>query len=167
MNYGNRKKNERTVSIKKLIQAYRAKRGKYRCIKAIEFLGHGRPGEALSGGFKAKDFETDKVLRNAKAPTSLPTKSGTMKPDILKHTDLHTQFTVLKESLCSSSYFHFRSCNTLKPPQNKKSGKLESGSFLAKKFGTHVIGHTTFVDTLLPGRRVFLPRNEDLIIYQS
>jgi len=167
-------------TMKNIIQAYDTK--KYRCIKAIEFMGHGNPGSALSGKFSAKDFESDRKLRGERAKKQAEKKSGS-KLDIVKNTELHTQFTAVKKLLCSASYFHFRTCETLKDPVKKVTapageagkapatgaealkalehalpGKEEAfGRFLATEFGTHVIGHSKIVDTLLPGRRVFEP----------
>jgi hypothetical protein len=137
-------------TIKKVIRGYNEanKTGKYDCIKAIEFFGHGSPGSALSGKFSAKDFATKEILRTVR-------KGGrevTERSHVLKNADLQTQFTKLKGLLCSQNYFHFRTCETFKGQKGEEYAKKVS-SF----FKTHAVGHTKVIDTYLPGRTVFDP----------
>jgi hypothetical protein len=142
-------------TIKKVIDSYNAANmtNKYKCIRAIEFFGHGSPGAALRGKFSAKDFETKEILKTVKRDG----REVTEKTHVLKNDDLQKHFSRLKGLLCGGgqSYFHFRTCKTFKGHKGEEFGKK-----LSSFFKTYAIGHTKKIDTYQPGRKVFSPKGK-------
>jgi len=143
-------------TLTRIVDAYDPAR--YSCIRAIEFFGHGSAGETLSGAFTASDLPTAEDLAAAAGARAArevtETAGGEPLPDEGDFADFVLQF---RDLLCGPSYFHFRSCQSL-----RDTAGTQFGEAAARTFQTHVIGHTEYIDTLLPGERVFGPGGDEL-----
>lgn len=131
-------------TINNIVQAFKSNQAKYNCIRSIEFFGHGAAGITLVGKGAIKEADVPAVA--ATATTHTGSHSGPT-------TTLHQNFQKMREALCSSSYIHFRSCETFKGAQGAKFAK-RLAQYLGK---TYLIGHTKVVDVNLPGREVYNP----------
>lgn len=138
-----------TATLGNIVQALNKNRTKYGCIRSIEFFGHGTAGVTLVGKGAIKEADIPAAASKATALTG--SHSG---PTVT----LHNNFARLRGALCSSSYLHFRSCETFKGPQGAKFA-----SHLAKYLGkSYLIGHTKVIDINLPGREVYDPTGKKM-----
>lgn len=128
-----------------IVVALQNNKKKYGCIRSIEFFGHGSAGATLA---------TSKgEIKEADIPTAAATASSKTGSHASTITTLEKNFSRLRDSLCGSSFIHFRSCETMKGAQGQKFA-----SRLAKYLGkTYLIGHTKIIDINLPGREVYDP----------
>jgi len=138
-----------SATLGNIISTFNKHRAKYRCIKAIEFFGHGVAGKTLVG----KGELTDKDIPPAASKAGKLTGSHSS-----AHLTLYRNFRQLRSALCGKSYLHFRSCETFKGTKG-----VSFATKLSKYLGkSYLIGHTNIIDVNLPGREVYSPKGKKL-----